>query len=171
MKYYRKRRKLQTFQDIFFDGNRNQTEDMAITNCFNNFFYNIGPSLPNSITSPTNKAYTVYMKQNITSSFAFDTLTPEHVYKVINKLKSKSSYGHDGLSSIQLKYISNDIITVLTHIINQSLCTGIFPEALKIAKISPIFKKGDPHITDNYPPISLFPIISKVLEKVVFIQL
>ena len=144
---------------------------MAIADCFNKFFCNIGPSLASSITSPNNKAYTDYMKQNITSSFSFDIVSSEHVFKVIKKLKSKSSYGHDGLSSIQLKYISNEVITVLTHIINQSLCTGIFPDTLKIAKISPIFKKGDPHITDNYRPISLLPIISKVFEKVVFLQL
>ena len=111
------------------------------------------------------------MKQNITSSFSFDTVTPEHISKIIRKLKSKSSSGHDGLSSIQLKYISHDITSILTFIINQSLCTGIFPTTLKIAKISPIFKKGDPHFTDNYRPISLLPIMSKVFEKVVFIQL
>ena len=111
------------------------------------------------------------MKQNITSTFTFDTTTPEHVSKIIKNLKSKSSYGHDGLSSIQLKYISDEIIFILTRIINQSLYTGIFPQTLKIAKITPIYKKGDPHITDNYRPISLLPVISKVFEKVVFIQL
>lgn len=58
----------------------------------------------------------------------------------------------------------------MTLIINQSLCTGICPNSLKIAKITPIFKKGDPHLTDNYRPISLLPVISKVLEKVVFLQ-
>ena len=166
-----KNKKTSDLPKYLFDGNRTLTENKAMANCFNNFFCNIGPTLANSITNPTNKAYTDYMKHNITSSFVFDTVTPDHVSKIIRKLKSKSSFGHDGLSSIQLKYISNAVITVLTHIINQSLCTGIFPETLKIAKISPIFKKGDPHITDNYRPISLLPIISKVFEKVVFIQL
>ena len=85
-------------------------------------------------------------------------------------MKPKSSSGHDDLSSIQLKFISNDIIAILTRIINQSLFTGIVPNSLKIAKISPIYKKGDRHITDNYRPISLLPVISKVLEKVVFLQ-
>ena len=67
--------------------------------------------------------------------------------------------------------ISYDILDILTLIINQSLCTGIVPHSLKIAKITPIYKKDDIHITDNYRPISLLPIISKVLEKVVFLQL
>ena len=54
--------------------------------------------------------------------------------------------------------------------INQSLCTGIFPKKLKIAKVIPLFKKGDSHLFDNYCPISLLPAISKVFEKVVFEQ-
>ena len=166
-----KKKKSADLPKYFFDGNKTLTESKDIANCFNNFFCSIGPSLANTIISPRNKAYTDYMKQNITSSFTFDSVTPEQVSKLIKKLKSKSSYGHDGLSSIQLKYISDDIVTVLTHIINQSLCTGIFPLTLKIAKISPIFKKGDPHLTDNYRPISLLPVMSKIFEKVVFIQL
>ena len=126
--------------------------------------------MANSIQNPPNKSFKDYLKQNILSSFSFNTITSDFTTKIINKLKSKSSSGHDGLSSIQLKYISSEIITILTRIINQSLCTGIFPNSLKIAKISPIFKKGDPHITDNYRPISLLPVISKVIEKVVFLQ-
>ena len=48
---------------------------------------------------------------------------------------------------------------------------GIFPDRLEIARVVPLFKKGDQHILDNYRPISLFPVVSKVFEKVVFNQL
>ena len=58
----------------------------------------------------------------------------------------------------------------LSLIINQSLCTGIFPKNLKMAKAIPLFKKGDSHLIDNYRPVSLLPAISKVFEKVVFEQ-
>merc|ERR1711884_504712 len=76
----------------------------------------------------------------------------------------------DGVSSILLKKLCPEINEVLTCIINQSLMTGIFPSSLKIAKISPIYKKEDPHLTDNYRPISLLPVISKIFEKVAFKQ-
>ena len=57
-------------------------------------------------------------------------------------------------------------------VINQSLCTGIFPTKLKIAKVIPLFKnKGDCHLFDNYRPISLLPTISKIFERVVHKQL
>ena len=51
------------------------------------------------------------------------------------------------------------------------MITGLFPEKLKIAKVQPLFKKGDEERIENYRPISLLTSISKVFEKVVFLQL
>ena len=56
----------------------------------------------------------------------------------------------------------------MTIIINQSLETGIFPDALKIAKVKPLFKKGDNCCLNNYRPISLLPTISKIFERVMY---
>ena len=91
--------------------------------------------------------------------------------KIVKNLASKNSSGHDGISACFLKRILETVTLPLTHIINQSLCTGIFPDRLKIAKVVPLFKKGDQHILDNHRPISLLPVVSKVFEKVVFNQL
>ena len=63
--------------------------------------------------------------------------------KYINNLKPKCSAGHDGISSKLLKNIAQIIAPTLTIIINQSLYTGIFPEKLKIAKVTPLFKHGE----------------------------
>ena len=57
------------------------------------------------------------------------------------------------------------------HAINQFLCNGVFPDRLKIARVVPLFKKCDQHILDNYRPIFLLPVVSKVFQKVVFYQL
>ena len=156
--------------DYFLDGNKILRENVDIADCFNKFFANIGPDLANSIKGPMGQSYKDYLKKKIESNFVFDTVDNTYVLKLIQNLKSKPSFGHDGLSSIMLKEISSSISPILTCIINQSLCTGIFPESLKIAKIIPVYKKENPHITDNYRPVSLLPILSKIFEKVVFIQ-
>ena len=55
--------------------------------------------------------------------------------------------------------------------INESLLTGIVPDKLKIAKITPLFKSGDPKSYNNYRPISILPCLSKIYEKVIYIRL
>ena len=60
----------------------------------------------------------------------------------------------------------------LARLINQSLHTGIFPDKLKIAKVIPLFKeKGDDFDFENYRPISLLSVLSKIYERVVFDQI
>ena len=56
----------------------------------------------------------------------------------------------------------------LMTIFSLSLKTGIFPEKMKIAKVSPIFKKGDKSILSNYRPISVLPCFSKILERIMY---
>ena len=67
--------------------------------------------------------------------------------------------------------MKDEIGKPLTIIINQSLRTGIFPDALKIAKVKPMYKKGDNFCLNSYRPISLLPTISKIFERVMFTQL
>ena len=56
-------------------------------------------------------------------------------------------------------------------IIRQVLDTGIFPEKLKIAKVIPIFKRGNEELFSNYRPISILPAISKIIEKIIYQQI
>ena len=70
-----------------------------------------------------------------------------------------------------LKSISNEIVKPLTLIINQSLETGIFPNAFKTSKVIPIYKKGDKANLNNYRPFSMLPTISKIFERVIHMQL
>ena len=55
----------------------------------------------------------------------------------------------------------------LSELINCSFENGIFPEALKIARICPVFKNGEKHLFSNYRPISILPSFSKIFEKAI----
>ena len=95
--------------------------------------------------------------------------------KIINILNSKKSSGHDGLSLNLLKDIKLELAKSIriskSKIINQSLNTIIFPDKLKIAKITPIHKQNDKTLIDNYRPISLLSAISKNFERAIFDQI
>ena len=56
----------------------------------------------------------------------------------------------------------------LSYIFNKSLSQGIFPDIMKIAEVVPLHKSGNPHMIDNYRPISLLMTISKILEKLIY---
>ena len=160
-----KKDKKSEFPKYFLDNGKMITNSLTISECFNNFFVNVGPNLSKKINQPDGRSFKDYLTKNILSSFNFALVTEEQVLKIIKKLKPKSSHGHDGISTVLLKFIASELLCQLTIIINQSLCTGIFPDKLKIANIKPIYKKDDPHVPDNYRPISLLPSISKVFEK------
>ena len=77
------------------------------------------------------------------------------------------SNGHDSISSELLKLVNIDISDCITLIINQSLRFRIFPGQLKIAKVTPIYRKDEKKLIKNYRPISVLPIISTVFETVI----
>jgi hypothetical protein len=124
-----------------------------------------------AIDYPNDINFNDYLKQPCGQKFSFKIVNKEYVSKIIDGLKNKSSYGWDGLSSKLLKSIKDSILEPLTVIINQALNSGIFPKRLKIAKISPIFKKGDKKLFCNYRPISVLPTLSKVFEKIIHNQI
>ena len=83
-------------------------------------------------------------------------------------MKNKQSAGHDDISNFILKGVISSIADPLAHIFNESISRGVFPEQLKIAKVIPLFKKGDKLDPSNYRPISLLSTLSKILEKLIF---
>ena len=90
----------------------------------------------------------------------------------MKKIKRNKSTGLDDLPPGMLKGCREYIITPLHHIINLSLRSKIVPSAWKQAKIVPIFKSGETKKkAENYRPISVLPVLSKLLEKAVHDQL
>ena len=86
-------------------------------------------------------------------------------------LKGKSSAGFDEIPECLVERCIKFIKVPLTHVFNLSLKFGIFPELIKIAKIRPLFKKGDILEIQNYRPISILSVFSKILEKIMYHRL
>ena len=151
------------------------TENGKITNIrdivenMNQYFANIGEALASSIPQP-NKRYNDYLKKTIMFSFSFSLTTEEQITKIIDKMKPKTSTGHDDISMKLLKQIKEYLAGPISLLTNQSLTTGIFPNLFKIAKVLPLSKKPNNYNLKNFRPISLLPVISKILEKAVFTQ-
>ena len=75
------------------------------------------------------------------------------------------SAGTDEIPAFLLKSLPINVIVILTNIFNLSISTGTFISYFKNAKVIPIFKKGNPKLVENYRPISILPVFSKILEK------
>jgi Reverse transcriptase (RNA-dependent DNA polymerase)/Endonuclease-reverse transcriptase len=98
--------------------------------------------------------------------FALHQTTEAEIYSVICKLASKKSSGWDEISVETLKRISLFILKPLCHLINCSFDAGKFPKNMKVAKIIPLFKKGEKEDANNYRPIAITSSFSKIYEKV-----
>ena len=106
-----------------------------------------------------------------TCTFSLKPVKPEQVLDIVKGLKNSKSTGLDNLDTYIVKLVAPSILPALTHIINLSIREGTFPALWKKAKIIPLLKKGDALNPKNYRPVALLPIFSKIMERVVFVQL
>ena len=147
------------------------TDHTDIDNNFNLYFTNIGPNLANEVKNVNSINPLSYLNNFDNNVFQFHDIDESIVEKIIDNFPSKNSCGYDGISLRLLKFCKLTIIKPLMLIIRQVLNTGIFPEKLKIARVIPIFKKGNEELFGNYRPISILPAISKIIEKVIYQQI
>lgn len=103
--------------------------------------------------------------------FVLHQVMENQVERVIRSLPSNKAPGMDKISSRILKDSLPSTLTTITHIVNNSFVTNTFARAWKTAEVTPILKCGNPDVPNNYRPISLLPIVSKVTERLVHGQL
>ena len=96
------------------------------------------------------------------------TITENGVYILLSKLNPKKAVGPDNISPRVLVECAREVAPMLTYIFNQSLDSGEVPDDWKQANISPIFKKGRKDLAENYRPVSLTSVVSKVFEHIIF---
>jgi len=147
------------------------TDPGQIAEKFNDFFVKVGTSISNSISKTEAKPEDFMPNLPDLQNLEFEHITPTHICDIIKSLQAKNSMDSDGISSNLLKKVSLEISIPLSHIFNLSIEHGTFPSKLKKSRTVPIFKSGDPTTCDNYRPISLLSQISKILEKIIGVQL
>ena len=137
----------------------------------NDYYINVPDKILNSLKSTTNTLAStdfVTLLNNIPNndsvSFSFQPVTYNEIRDIINSLKSKKSRDIYGFTTEILKTIKDLIIVPLTKIINICIDACVFPDVLKTALVIPVFKKGDTEMVENYRPISLLPVFSKIFE-------
>lgn len=89
------------------------------------------------------------------------------VMTAFHELNNSTSIDIDGLQIKPIRYIFDLILPYITHILNLCVSTAVFPRKMQIARVTVIFKKGDKNQLGNYRPISILPVFSKLLEKVI----
>ena len=156
-----------SYPNQFLIENKNISDKQDIANSFNTFFSKIGAETSNNVPQ-TNKQFASYLPNSIMNSIFIEPVSPSDVLKATNRLKPKTSSGHDELSTKLMKETISLILEPITHIINVSFDTGIFPKLMKIAKVIPIYKKSDKALMQSYRPISLLPVFSKIIERIMY---
>ena len=122
-----------------------------ITNKLGKYFSTVGREFAEKITSPNKNIneYLCLIRSNEKTLFLHPT-TPCKLLKVMKKLPIKRSSGHDGINNIVLKEISEYICIPLTELFNKSMTIGVFPDAMKIAEVVPLYKGKSRYEVENY---------------------
>lgn len=138
-------------------------------NFINNYFSKIGQDLAQQISTTTgNQAFGQSSNaSNLVNSFVLLETDPEEVYRILINLKADSAPGWDNISTKFLKFVGMEVVPIIAHLANLCFKTGIFPDPLKIAIITPVHKGGGSDDINNYRPISVLTSISKIIEKLI----
>lgn len=144
------------------------TNPSLVANSFVDYF----ASVPQRLTA--NLENTVYFYdylRNVPAThlhcFKFFEISEKNLIHTVQKLKPKRSTGYDDIPITVIKQNIHYLKQPFTYLVNMSLKKGVFPDCYKIAKIKPLFKKGEKNLPENYRPVSLLPCMSKILESVV----
>ena len=141
-----------------------------ISNVFDEHFISIADNIiDNAInTEPDLTSLVDFVnrkKAGNSADFSIPLISEREVLENIKPLPSNVATGLDGISSPLLKLIAPAVAPSLAKVINCSIINSICPAQLKLARVTPIYKQGSKTDLDNYRPISVLPVISRILEK------
>ena len=151
-------------------------DDATNASIFNKFYSNLADNLVKNLPLPSGKfgisSVRAYYNNLISPNkeFELNQTTEEIIESILESLNIDKAAGIDNISCKFLKDGLDILKRPICDICNLSIKLAKFPSQCKIAKVKPLFKKGSKTDPKNYRPISLLPIISKIIEKVIHDQ-
>ena len=127
---------------------------------------NTDKTMPKPFKTPSS-----YLKNRINFDFVIALTSEDEILKIIQSLDDSKSSGPSSIPIKLLKIPAQCLTLPLCKLINLSFTTGISPDAIKIAKVIPIFKSGFSDDMNNCRHISLLSVFSKVIEKILHARL
>lgn len=149
--------------------NNETVDSLVIAEEFNRYFSTVASDLESQIPRTDRSPYDYLLDNNLSSIF-LSRVSPAEMVGNIDKLKN-SSTGLDSVPVKLLKLAKHIISLPLANLVNESFSSGTFPDSMKCARIVPIHKNGSPLEVNNYRPISVLPVISKLFERCMFDRL
>lgn len=157
---------------ILYEGDREISDAKILCDFFGRYFSSVAQGLVVGRFPPASLSVECSTtSKNISNSMFFHPVTPEEVERIIASLPSRSSAGWDDIPARVVKQSAPYICDILADSINYSVSNGSFPDKLKMGLTIPIFKKGDRGLVDNYRPITMLSVFSKIFEKAVYTRL
>ena len=98
-------------------------------------------------------------------------VTEREVHKIVSKLSSKKASGYDEIPVKFIKMVIRSLLNPLTILVNKCIQENVFPDRMKMANITPLYKKKDKLNKDNYRSVNFLIALSKIIEKVISIQI
>ena len=159
------------FPSAFKHNNNWITDKQQIANDINRYYSNVGPdtnrSVGNSKKTATN--YLLRNRERVTEQLMTGRFKEQDILNACRLLRPKMSCDAYGLSQKIILQDMDILAPMFVHLINCSLSAGICPDMSKIARVIPVYKnKGEKHLFSNYRPISMLPVFSKIIEKLVY---
>ena len=146
------------------------TNRRAICNEFNKYFVSIASKLNDTlgesqISECKFTSFEDFLAPSNSQSIFLEDCSPEEILSIISELDNNKA------SDIPIRVVkksSHVISPILSKYFNLLMQKGYFPDVLKVGKITPIFKKGNPEDIGNYRPVSTLPIFGKIFEKIIY---
>ena len=104
-------------------------------------------------------------------SFCFKEVSIEETQKEILNLNNKKASQNSDIPTKMIKENSDVFGKVLCSFINDSIKSFTFPSCLKEADATPIHKNGKKNKKENYRPVNILPVLSKIFERIMLVQM